>query len=133
MNRATIILAWGDNRMGSLDHIKRNRNFNTKLLVNIPLEQRIGLAAMSQATKVSQQELIRRAIGAMLADFAAPSKEQLAPSRQPKTSAKAQKQFVAVISAAQESSNVEKPRPTNQVLVPSRGGRILTGPGLGDT
>jgi transposase InsO family protein len=95
--------------MEPLDHIKRNRNLNTKLLVTIPLDQRIGLAEMSKATETSQQELIRRAIGAMLADFAVVGKDHRATKS--KTSAKAQTPITPGISVDREPLQVNDTRP----------------------
>ena len=48
--------------------IKQNRHGMTKLLVAIPMSQRIGLAQLSTETSIAQQELIRMAIGSLLAE-----------------------------------------------------------------
>jgi hypothetical protein len=95
--------------MQPLDHIKRNRNLNTKLLVTIPLDQRIGLAEMSNATETSQQELIRRAIGIMLAEFAVAGKYHRGSKAEPV--AKVQTQIAPGISIIREPSQSETTRP----------------------
>ena len=48
--------------------IKQNSHGMTKLLVAIPMSQRIGLAQVSTETSIAQQELIRMAIGSLLAE-----------------------------------------------------------------
>jgi len=48
--------------------IKQNSHGMTKLLVAIPMGQRIGLAQVSTETSIAQQELIRMAIGSLLAE-----------------------------------------------------------------
>ena len=57
--------------MGTCKHvhdIKQNSHGMTKLLVAIPMSQRIGLAQVSTETSIAQQELIRMAIGSLLAE-----------------------------------------------------------------
>jgi hypothetical protein len=108
---ATITPTRGDNPMEPLDHIKRNRKLNTKLLVTFPLQQRIGLAEMSHATEVSQQELIRRAIGAMLADFDASAKKLQAPSPMAKKKVKSQTHSTPASSFISEPKQADGTRP----------------------
>ena len=49
--------------------IKQNAHGMTKLLVSIPMSQRLGLAEISTDTSIAQQELIRAAIGSLLEHY----------------------------------------------------------------
>jgi hypothetical protein len=54
-----------ETRKPTLD-LKRNTKDTTKLLVRFPFSQRLGLAELSAVTGQAQQELIRRAVAALL-------------------------------------------------------------------
>ena len=65
-----------------VEHIKTNERGMTRLLVNFPITQREGLAALSRRLGTSQQNLIRAAVARLLEDNKPES--DLQPEPEPK-------------------------------------------------
>jgi hypothetical protein len=83
------------------------------------MEQRIGLAEMSNATETSQQQLIRQAVAVLLAEFRTTDRDHRAPRT--KETSKAQTAVPSPVPVVQTIQSVQPPRPSPDHIWVARG------------